>query len=320
MSDVGALDRGTLRDHLRRGHFILDCHPFRVQVQADEAAVADGLRSMYAGCNWQPRGFADFHIRLRRRRRLLPGRYRACLLEADGAQPFHPLPSNQAFAVLEWGLNWCIASHAEDWLILHAAVLARDDGRALVLPGAPGSGKSTLAAGLMLQGWRLLSDEFCMLRRQDGAAEALARPLSLKNRSIDIVRQRWSDGRFTTPIRDTVKGTVCHLRPTQKSVDHRAQPAAPAWIVFPRYDANAVNGTSRPPRAHSFVRLVEQAFNFHVLGEEGFQLLKAMVDHCDVRELVFHDLDAALTGIESIVGGVGEVSSVAGDSREVSAD
>jgi ABC-type thiamine transport system ATPase subunit len=84
-------------------------------------------------------------------------------------------------------LNWCVAGHAHHYLMLHAAVLEKN-GRAVVLPGDPGAGKSTLTAALMLDGWRLLSDEITLInRRRWTARTGLARPVSLKNASINII-------------------------------------------------------------------------------------------------------------------------------------
>lgn len=76
------------------------------------------------------------------------------------------------FALLQWGMNWCIAGHARHYLVLHAAVLERDGG-AVVLPGDSGAGKSTLTAALMLAGRRLLLSHLLhqTLRRNPEQAE-----------------------------------------------------------------------------------------------------------------------------------------------------
>src|SRR3546814_3330456 len=87
--------------------------------------------------------------------------------------------------MLEWGLNWCIGLHGHRYLIIHAAAIERN-GLAVILPGAPGSGKSTLTAFLVHHGWRLLSDELALVSLHDGRLTALARPIGLKNRSIDL--------------------------------------------------------------------------------------------------------------------------------------
>ena len=100
--------------------------------------------------------FADFDVRV------APpvGLRRWILLQAffhfDDRPSFRPLPPGQAFPLLEWGLNWRVAAHAHQFLIVHAAVIVKAAGR--ILPAPPGSGKSTLCAGLISRGWRLLSD------------------------------------------------------------------------------------------------------------------------------------------------------------------
>ncbi len=52
-------------------------------------------------------------------------------------------------------------------IVLHAAALERD-GTTLLLAGSSGSGKTTLTLALLERGFRLLSDDFTPLRREDG--------------------------------------------------------------------------------------------------------------------------------------------------------
>ena len=137
--------------------------------------------------------------------------------------------------MMEWGLNWCISGHMHQYLILHAAVLARGDD-AVILPGPPGAGKSTLTAALALRGWRLLSDELTLIDPETGLLHGLARPVSLKNQSIDVIRAFAPEAVIGPVARDTAKGTVAHLKPSTVSVAGWRFPAKPAWVVFPRWE------------------------------------------------------------------------------------
>jgi HprK-related kinase A len=101
----------------------------------------------------------------------------------DDEIPFTPLPFDEAVAMLEWCLNWCIESRAHQYLIIHAAIVEKH-GSACVLPAPPASGKSTLTAGLASRGWRLLSDELTLIDPMSGFAVPIARPIGLKNESI----------------------------------------------------------------------------------------------------------------------------------------
>jgi HprK-related kinase A len=115
----------------------------------------------------------------------------------------------------------------------------------VVLPGDPGAGKSTLTAALMLSGWRLLSDEITLIDRDDGLLVGLARPVSLKNASIDVIRHAFPDAVIGAPAYDTHKGTVAHVRPSADSVARVNEKARPAWIIFP-LENGAVQPVSSP--------------------------------------------------------------------------
>ena len=274
--------------------------PFRFRVQSPLRTVHRGLQRLYTGFPIEPdNGFRDFHVDLRPV--LGPRRWLRPLVNfhVDGHAPFKPLPAAQAFAMLEWGMNWCIAANAHHYLLLHAAVLERS-GRAVILPGDPGAGKSTLTAALMLSGWRLLSDEITMIDRDDGLVVPLARPVGLKNRSIEIIRAFDPQAVIGDIAQDTHKGTVAHLRPSAESVARMAEKAAAAHVVFPRWQEGAEASLRPRAKADAFMHNATHAFNYSLLGRLGFDLNVALIDACDCWDFEYSRLDDALRIFEDL--------------------
>jgi HprK-related kinase A len=290
---LGALSHGELADRLAAG-LSLQTGPLRFRIQSRLGLVAQGLSTLYGDFPvGDDEGFRDFHVRVD----AVPGPRRWLRPQVnfyfDGGTPFKPLPASQAFALFEWGLNWCIASHAHHYLLLHAAVLERH-GRAVVLPGDPGAGKSTLTAALMLSGWRLLSDELAMIDRDDGLLVPLARPVSLKNRSIEVIRRFDPTAMFGEVAHDTHKGTVSHLRASARSVAGMSEKARPAHIVFPRWQDGAAALLRPRPKADAFMHAATHSFNYSLLGRLGFDLNAGLIDGCDCWDFSYGRLEDAL--------------------------
>jgi HprK-related kinase A len=261
-------------------------------IRSELPRVAAGLFMHYAQHSIEPAdSFADFHVRVDRPRSLRRWLRPQVQFYFDEYPPFRPLPLDQAFPMLEWGLNWCVSAHCHQYLAIHAAVVERG-GRALVLPAPPGTGKSTLCAGLVSRGWRLLSDELALIDR-DGSLVPLARPISLKNASIGVIRGFAQDAAIGPAVRDTVKGTVAHMAPPPESVRRSDESASPAWIVFPRYQVGAAAALTPLPRARAFMALVQNAFNYGLHGRHGFDLLAEFVEHSRCHEFVYQELEEA---------------------------
>jgi HprK-related kinase A len=290
---LGDLSLLQLRHRLADNDLALRTGPFVTRIHSPMPQVADGLLRLYADFQLDAGEFCDFHVRVGPppgpRRWLRP----QINFWLDGHSPFKPLPADHAFALLEWGLNWCVAGHAHHYLMLHAAVLEKN-GRAVVLPGDPGAGKSTLTAALMLSGWRLLSDEITLVDRNDGLLVGLARPVSLKNASIDVIRQAFPDVVIGAPAYDTHKGTVAHVRPSADSVARVGEKAQPAWVVFPRWREDSPARLSRHSRADAFLHTASHAFNYSLLGGLGFELNAALMDACECHDFEYSRLDDAL--------------------------
>lgn len=298
---VSDLPPGALAERLHGEGLRLRTGPVVANVRSRIGAVADGIALHYAAHTVDvDTGFADFHVSVERPRSLRRWVGSQVVFRVDDALPFAPLPGDQGFPMLEWGLNWCVSSHCHQFLILHAAVLERE-GRALILPAPSGSGKSTLCAGLIFNGWRLLSDELALIEPGTGEVVPLPRPVSLKNASIDAIRAFAPAASFGPVVRETMKGSVAHVQPPIDAVRRAAEPALPAWVVLPRFVAGAEARLEPLPKAQAFMRLVDNAFNYNVHGRAGFDTLARLIDRCDSFGFSYGRLADAIAVFDRLV-------------------
>lgn len=296
---LGDLAPEDLRARLRDG-LILPTGPFRNRIVSHVPDVAKGIALLYADFPIGAEGFCDFHVRVDRVSGLRRWWRPQITFRFDGGEPFKPLRADHAFASMEWGLNWCISGHAHHYLMLHAAVVERN-GRAVILPGDPGAGKSTLTAALVLSGFRLLSDELMLIDRDDGMLVPLARPINLKNASIDIIRNFSADAVFGDTAFDTHKGTVAHLKPPAECVARMDEKARPGFIVFPRWKAGAEPRLTPHSKADAFMHAATHSFNYDLLGGLGFDMNAALVDRCDCYDFEYSRLPDAIRFFEELL-------------------
>jgi len=291
---VTQLPQAELARLLRRGEFLLELPPFVARVRSDVPSLARDIAAMYGEfAVIPPDAFADFSVEVS----LEPGLRRWYKPQArffyDGQPSFAPLPAQQAFPMIEWGLNWCVAAHAHQYLTIHAAVIERE-GRAAVLPAPPGSGKSTLCAGLAFSGWRLLSDELTLIEPNTGAVVPVPRPISLKNASIDVLRAFAPGATIGPAVHETIKGSVAHVKPPVEGVLRAKEPAKPRWVVLPRYAAGAEAHLKPLSKGAAFMQLVDNSFNYNVHGRQGFDALASLIEGCECYEFSYSRLgDAA---------------------------
>lgn len=297
---VSELSPAALRDRLENPGIFLRTGAFVTHLKTAIPSVAEGVGLLYTDYPLLEKAdFADFHVSLAPPPNLRRWFRPQVMFSSDGNAPFKPLPLDQAFPMLEWGLNWCVSTHAHGYLIIHAAVIEKD-GHAAILPAPPGSGKSTLCAALVNRGWRLLSDELTLIRISDGHITPNPRPVSLKNQSIAIIRQFAPGATFSREVSDTIKGTVAHMKPPAHSVAHALEPARPGWIIFPKYQADADIRLEPLSRSRAFMRIADNAFNYSLLGVKGFETLAGLVDASRCHEFTYSVLDEAIEAFAAL--------------------
>lgn len=274
--------------------------PFVFSIHSTLNALRDGLVALYDEFPVvDSNAFADFHISVDRAKGIRRWIRPQSVFEFDGETPFKPLTAGQGFALLEWGMNWCIYNHAHAFLIIHGATLERH-GKALLMPAPSGSGKSTLCGALMTQGWRLLSDELILINPNNGLIYPLGRPVSLKNHSIEVLKKFAPSHHITAPVFDTAKGTVAHMKPSPESVMRCDELTPPRWIIFPQYSANAETRVIPIGKADLCMRLIDNSFNYNILRNEGFLSMTDMVSKTTGFTATYSDLHDVIHQINQL--------------------
>jgi HprK-related kinase A len=287
------LSLNEIQGFIKSTGLVLRVGGYAFRIKANELCNIDnGLSILYADYEVEDSYvYSDFDVSIRVMSEFFFIK-KACFL-FDDFSPFSPLPYQHAPALLEWGMNWCISTHINTHLIVHAAVVEKS-GYAAVLPAPPGSGKSTLTAALIQEGWRLLSDELTCIDIQTANVSPIPRPVSLKNQSIDIIQKRYADAQFGPLSTDTGKGSVSHMKPPTSSVLRQAECCPVRWIIFPKYECGAVSKLVIKSKAQSFIDVADNSFNYSRLGTIGFNVLSRVMDRADCFRFEYSQLDEAV--------------------------
>ena len=299
---IGDLTQDKLRTSLTRG-MRYRIGPFTIELQNTADNIIPLLHKLYgdaAIAGDDP--IADFHIQLNRP--LGPRRWIRPKVNfiVDGSFPFDPFPLDTAFPLLEWGINWCIAMHSHQYLMLHAGIVEKN-GQAIIFPAWPGSGKSTLCTALMYNGWRLLSDEFGLVRLNTTEFTPIPRCIPLKNESVDVIRNYCPDAILGPVFPQTRKGDVVHAKPTTHSMQQAEITARATHIVFPQYTKGSPCQLDPISKPRAFMKLSHNAFNYELLRKRGFETVAQIVRECECHLFEYSNLDDAIALFDDMVSG-----------------
>ena len=296
---VGDVPRRDLVRRLRHEGVHLSTGAFTTHLRITFSSLADEFAEMYARYPLEePPGIDDARVRvtleggpLRLGRRMA--------VAATETKTMEAVPVERAFTAMETALNWSAASSEVAPLIVHSAVLERD-GRALIMPAASGSGKSTLAAALAWRGWRLLSDEIAVFSFEDASLRPNPRPVSLKNRAVDVIAAFEPRASFSRLFRGTLKGDVAYMQPPSEAIVRAQEPAAPGLVVAPLYAEGAPTTLKQLDRVAGFRTLVDSSLNYASMLHTGFEMFTSVVERCGLYSLTYSDLDSAIDAIDRL--------------------
>ncbi|MSR14277.1 MAG: HprK-related kinase A [Gammaproteobacteria bacterium] len=252
--------------------------------------------------------FADAYVGLRRSFSLDRDWYRTAAVFGDDGRLFTKFPLDAMVANIEWMTNWFVAMRVHHFLMFHAAVVADDFQNAVIFPGEPGAGKSTLCAYLIHHGWRLLSDEFTLIRDRSLEIHPFPRAIPLKNESIGVIREILPKAVLGPEIFGTRKGTISHLCPEDTHIRRMDETARPKLVVFPSFKSHAPLSIESVAPKECFAGLTRHSFNYVIRGLDGFEPTSALTNAVKWYRLIYSDLPSAAAAIKKLMEETREAS------------
>lgn len=294
-----------LRRQLAREGVWLRIGPFTVKIQSRLSIVADGLTKLYGQFEVRTthQTSADFDVSVNSSGGLRHWLRPRAEFKLGGFPPIKTLPRDQAFSMLEWGLNWCVTTQPHAYLIIRAAAVEKN-GRAAILLAPPDAGKSTLVAALVLSGWRLLSDEFTLINRRTGLIHPLPRPIRLRNQSIELVRQYCPDAYINRTSHNNILGAIAHMRPPRDSVRRQHETACPGWMIFPEWKANTPTQLTPYAKEQALMSLPQHAFEPGYMDENGMHIGSSLIDHSACHGFQYGSLNEAVAAFDQLSASV----------------
>lgn len=267
--------------------------PFNFSVASNISSVHHYLNSHYPQCllDITSSKFIDYYVEVSHGpwyRRLY---HPQAVFKFNQYSPFKPLPVNQAHAFLEWGMNWVIASQANNFFMLHAAVVEKN-GKGIIISAPSGSGKSTLCAYLVSHGWRLLSDEIALIDPETILLYGLGRPINLKNNSIQLMQNYYPPENFSPIASDTHKGSVSLLRPESNNIQPLHVPVMAKHILFVSYNSSEKCYIEPVDKALALTEIVKNSFNFGLFGVDGFECARKLVTQTNISYIEYNSFSA----------------------------
>ncbi len=297
---IGDLSAQDLSQRLRGEGIHLDTGAFTTHLRIDIPSLVDEFIQMYTAYPMvEPAGIDDFEVRIAAPSLLRRLVRKQAMSWIDGEQLIEPLPVDQALPCLESALNMGVAYLETAPLVVHSAVLERD-GRALVMPAPSGSGKSTLCAALAWRGWRLLSDEIAVFCYETGRLLANPRPVSLKNRSMEVMRAFEPRACFSRVYQGTNKGDVGYMQAPAQAVARAHESAGPGLLVAPVFRQGAPVSIRRMDCKEGFRWLTDNALNYASLLQYGFATVTHFIEHSGLYALTYSKLDDAIDAINQL--------------------
>ena len=116
MALLGHLAADNITQRLARGELPLRIGPYVYNIQTNLPVVAAGITTLYGDFPLADRSeFVDYDVALQSRGIRNRSQGKAEFL-FDKKSPFDTIPIGQAYAFLEWGMNWCVSLHTNEYL------------------------------------------------------------------------------------------------------------------------------------------------------------------------------------------------------------
>lgn len=219
------------------------------------------------------------------------------IVDFAGSELARTTSMSDAASLIVWHMTRMAVAVTDGHLLLHAAAVERD-GTGMILAAPSGAGKTTLAAGLLMEGFRYLTDEVVAVEFGTLLLVPFAKPLTMKRAAHNVVPALSALGeRAASGDSDSWL-----VPPLAMGTDTIASSCWPSVIVFPHYVPRARTSLVALDRREAVALLAESCFHLRG-GQRSLETLVELVRVCRCFLMTVGDLAAACAALTSDLPG-----------------
>ena len=184
-------------------------------------------------------------------------------------------------------------------LMFHAASVKKGH-KTIVLPANSGSGKTTLTVALTACGWQCITDELAVLDLQELAITPLPIPMRIRSGSFTPLLAFYPAISGLPVFQDLYENSIRWIVLAKENIVDKLTCSKITELIFPRYTENATTELLMLDKSKALEKLAATGSSERDMTLEDAKAMVRLVEQTPCYELLFSDLDDAITAIESI--------------------
>lgn len=276
----------ALRTMEQRDQCEFELFDVKVCVKTNMKGIADLLRTTYSAfpsTNGHSSGKSkESHYSVIEKRRKNPEQKRFLIFQ-DHRMVYQTQDRDPLVPYLKWFVNNDVLDHLTSYYQLHAGVVSRD-GKGIILPGPSRSGKTTLVLGLLMNGFRYLSDEFALIDPKTQQVIPFPRNLYLyKSRDAAPVLSLSENGKETASKLSYAESTFSFL--FHVPVEQRGEPCPVNYVIFPTYSPGEKPRLTKMSKGSALLGMIKASLNFFDHSKSATDILVDLLQNADCYSL-----------------------------------
>ena len=184
-------------------------------------------------------------------------------------------------------------------LMFHAASVKKGN-KTIVLPANSGSGKTSLTVALTACGWQCITDELAVLDLDDLSISPLPIPMRIRSGSFTPLLSFYPAIPELPVFQDLYENSIRWIVLAKENIVDKLTCSKITELIFPSYTENATTELLILDKSKALEKLAATGSSERDMTLEDAKVMVRLVEQTPCYELLFSDLDDAITAIESI--------------------
>lgn len=213
---------------------------------------------------------------------------------------FKTMNVSEIIPLLEWLVINDAGISLSNFLQIHAGAVEKNK-KGFLLPSGPGKGKTTLILGLILDGFKYLTDEVSLVSPDNLMIEPFPRSLCIKESSFQLFQNLKSDFNLKDYFLRYDNQKAWYINPLHLHKKCLGNQTKVNYIVFINFDPKEKSRLEEISKSKTILEMTKQSFNLSSYNNKGVDMLVSIVSNAKCYTLFSNNLKNSIKLINNLL-------------------